>query len=356
VTPTKRARTASTGVFTGRVAGRAQLAYNRRGYYRSVAKTNLMSAITEKVDGGADRVIRRALGFFVTALVEYLPDGRQRISHSRWHRKGLPPIEVASDGTAMRVRPATSPWLRLWAPQRLAWWIAVVFIVGSACFAAGSFASNWPGYWPAEFVNGSGINSVFFVGSLFFTAAAGLQLLEAINGDVADIVASTGTHRRHWRWLAWKPHNAGYSASFIQFVGTLLFNVNTADAMLSQLSRRQAELLIWAPDVLGSICFLVASYLALVEVSHRFWSLQPDQLSWWIVIINLLGSVAFMSAAAFSFILPSGGGAEWLWGANFFTLLGAICFFVASYLMIPELFGAGRAIEVRPGSVVAKPA
>jgi hypothetical protein len=313
-----------------------------------------MFSITEKVDDSVNRVIHPALGFFVTRLVEHLPDGRQRISHSRWHRKGLPPIEVASDGTAMRVAPTANPWLQLWAPQRLAWWIAVVFMIGSACFAAGSFASNWPGYWPAGFVDDSSTNAVFFVGSLFFTAAAGLQLLEAVNGDVADIVVSSRTHRRRWRWFAWKPHNAGYSASFIQFVGTLLFNVNTADAMLSQLSQPQAELLIWVPDVLGSICFLVASYLALVEVSHRFWSLQPNQLSWWIVIINLLGSVAFMFAAAFSFILPPGGGAEWLWGANFFTLLGAICFFVASYLMIPELFGAGRTIDVRSGPVVAK--
>jgi len=314
-----------------------------------------MFSITEKVDDSANRGIHRALGFFVTRLVEHLPDGRQRISHSRWHRKGLPPIEVASDGTAMRVALTANPWLRLWAPQRLAWWIAVVFIIGSACFAAGSFASNWPGYWPAGFVDGSSVNAVFFVGSLFFTTAAGLQLLEAINGDVADIVVSSRTHRRLWRWFAWKPHNAGYSASFIQFVGTLLFNVNTADAMLAQLSQPQAELLIWAPDVLGSICFLVASYLALVEVSHRFWSLQPNQLSWWIVIINLLGSIAFMLAAAFSFILPSGGGVEWLWGANFFTLLGAVCFLVASYLMIPELFGAGSPIDVPSGSVIAKP-
>jgi hypothetical protein len=35
----------------------------------------------------------------------------------------------------------------------------------------------------------------------------------------------------------------------------------------------------------------------------------------------------------------------WLWGANLFTLAGAVCFFVASYLMIPELFGVDRVID-----------
>jgi len=92
--------------------------------------------------------------------------------------------------------------------------------------------------------------------------------------------------------------------------------------------------------VIGSICFLVASYLALIEVSHRFWSFQPRQVSWWIVVLNMLGSVAFMLAALYLVFLPSSGEMQWTWDANFFTLLGAVGFFSASYLMIPELFGA----------------
>ena len=285
------------------------------------------------------------VAYFTTRVIQRLPDGRLLVSHSRWHRKGLPPVQVGSDGTALRVAPVANPWLQVWAPHRIAWWIAVLFIIGSACFALGGFASNWPHYCPVWLTNSTIINTVFFVGSLFFTGAAWLQLLEAINGDVADIGASTGTQHRRWRWFAWKPHNAGYSASLIQFVGTLLFNFNTADAMIAGLTLVEEELLIWTPDVIGSICFLVASYLALIEVSHRLWSFQPRQLGWWIAVINLLGSIAFMLAAVFSFFLPSSGNAEWLWGANVFTLLGALCFFVASYLMIPELFGAGRATD-----------
>lgn len=315
-----------------------------------------MVSITEQLEEDTTRVIHRTLGFFVTRLVEYLPDGRQRISHSRWHRKGLPPIELASDGSALKVRLATNPWVQLWAPHRLAWWIAILFVIGSACFAVASFAANWPQHCPAELAHGSVVNSVYFVGSIFFTAAAALQLEEAINGDVADIITSAGTGRPRWRWLAWKPHNAGYSASFIQFVGTLLFNANTGDAMFSRLTWQQEEVLIWAPDVIGSICFLFSSYVALVEVSHGFWSFQPRQLSWWIVLINLLGSVAFMVAAVFNVFLPSSGNPEWSWGANFYTLLGALCFFIASYLMIPEQAGAGRTIDGPSFAIAAKPA
>jgi len=315
-----------------------------------------MLSITEQLEGDATRVIHRSLGFFVTRLVEHLPDGRQRISHSRWHRKGLPPIELASDGTALPASPAGNPWLQLWAPRRLSWWIAILFVIGSACFAVASFAANWPQYCPAELAHGSIVNGIYFFGSIFFTAAAALQLEEAINGDVADIIASAGKGRPRWRWLAWKPRNAGFSASSIQFLGTLLFNLNTGDAMLLQLTWRQEDVLIWTPDVIGSICFLVSGYLALVEVSHGFWSYQPRQLSWWIVTINLLGCVAFMTAALFGYFVPGSGNAAWSWGANFYTLLGALCFFIASYLMLPEQAGAGRTIDRPSFTIAAKPA
>jgi hypothetical protein len=304
-----------------------------------------MLPMTAEVESTPGEATQHTVGVFTTRVVQRLSDGRQLVSHSRWHRKGLPPVQIGSDGTGIATPLVSHPWLRLWAPHRLTWWIAQLFIIGSACFALGGFASNWPQYSPAALAHSGVINTVFFIGSLFFTAAAWSQLLEAINGDVADIGTSSGAHHRDWRWFAWKPHNAGYSASLIQFIGTLLFNFNTADTMIAGLTAVEEDILIWSPDAIGSICFLVASYLALIEVSHRYWSFQPRQLSWWIVLLNLLGSVAFMLAAVFSFVLPSSGDAEWLWGANFFTLLGAVCFLVASYLMIPELFGAGRAFD-----------
>jgi hypothetical protein len=310
-----------------------------------------MLPMTAEVEPTTGKAVRHTAGFFITQVVHRLPDGRQRVYHSRPHRKGLPPVEVGSEGIrSIRAPLVATPWLHLWAPHRLTWWVAQLFIIGSACFALASFASNWPQYAPAGLTGSGVINTVFFVGSLFFTGAAWLQLLEAINGDVADIDTSSGIHEQSWRWLAWKPYNAGYSASLIQFVGTLLFNVNTADAMISGLTWAEEDILIWAPNIIGSICFLVASYLALIEVSHRLWSFQPRQLSWWIVMLNLLGSVAFMLAALYGFFPPSNENPEWTWDANFFTLLGAVCFLVASYLMIPELFGAGRAIDTPSSS------
>ena len=233
----------------------------------------------------------------------------------------------------------SSPWSRLWAPRRLAWWIAVLFIFGSACFAYGAFAANWPRVPPQAMATGAVVGIVFFIGSLFFTTAAVLQLLEAINGDVANAGAGRAGDRAAWRWFAWRPRNAGYLSSLIQFAGTLLFNFNTGDALLHGLTWVEQDALIWGPDMVGSICFLAASYLALIEISHGWWSFEPRQVAWWVVIINLLGSVAFQVSAFYGFYTPSPE-PGWAWDANLWTLVGALCFFVASYLMIPELFDA----------------
>ena len=183
------------------------------------------------------------------------------------------------------------------------------------------------------------IGVVFFVGSLFFTAAAGLKLLEAINGDIADLGTGPAGHRPAWRWWAWKPHNAGYLSSLIQFGGTLLFNLNTGDALLAGLGWVEEDVLIWTPDMTGSICFLAASYLALMEISHGWWSFEPRQVTWWVVVINVAGSVAFQVSALYGFFPPPPD-AGWTRDANLWTFVGALCFFLASYLMIPELFDA----------------
>jgi len=288
---------------------------------------------------------------FVTRVVQTLTSGHQLVSLSRRHRKRLPPLHVTLDGRRVHRRPPRSPWLHLLAPNRLAWWIALLFVIGSACFAYGSFGANWPRYLPAQ-TTGGAIDRVFFVGSIFFTTAAWLQLLEAVNGDVADLAAVEAGPSVHWRWFGWKPHNAGYLASLIQFVGTLLFNFNTGDAMLTGLGWMQEDVLIWTPDMVGSICFLTASYLALVEIAHGWWSFEPRQVSWWVVILNLTGSVAFQVAAVYSFFPPPPE-TGWAWSANLWTMIGALCFFLASYLMIPELFDADA---TAPSKAVPAPA
>lgn len=213
-------------------------------------------------------------------------------------------------------------------------------MIGSALFAIGSAQAAWPAApLLVRWLDPSLTNWDFFVGSLFFTAAAYLQWLEALNNDVADTRAALHGQRQRWRWWGWRPRNLGYLGAAVQLAGTLLFNVNTADGLIAGLGWRGEDALVWTPDMVGSICFLVASQAALMEFSHHTWSWQPGSLSWWIAIINMLGSILFMVSAVASLVEP-GSRVFAPWWANFATFAGAVCFFVAATLLIPELFEA----------------
>jgi hypothetical protein len=134
----------------------------------------------------------------------------------------------------------------------------------------------------------------------------------------------------------------------VQLVGTVFFNFNTADAMIPGLSWREEDLFIWTPNMLGSACFLVASYLvasylvasylAYADVSHGAASLAPRSISWWIAIINLAGSVAFQISAVDSVVGPAAASPAMLFWSTLLTAVGAVCFLVGAYLLIPELF------------------
>ena len=56
-----------------------------------------------------------------------------------------------------------------------------------------------------------------------------------------------------------------------------------------------------------------------------------------IVVINYLGSAAFMLSAFCALALPVTEPAILVFFASFFTLLGAVCFFFAAFLLLPEL-------------------
>ena len=66
------------------------------------------------------------------------------------------------------------------------------------------------------------------------------------------------------------PRNLGYLASIIQLLGTILFNFDTGDALLSNLTSTEENLAIWTPNVTGSLCFIIATACSYLEVGYRF--------------------------------------------------------------------------------------
>jgi hypothetical protein len=178
-------------------------------------------------------------------------------------------------------------------------------MVGSFCFALGSL----PLYF--DHVDAEIVAWTFFVGSIFFTSAASLQFQQV---------------------FAVRPRSADWWAAAVQLVGTVFFNISTFAATRHGFSVEEEKRLIWAPDVYGSICFLIASWIAYV-VLPRHWDFREQSKSWWIAALNMLGSVAFgVSAVAARYLSTTGEPAN-ITLVNLGTFAGAVCFFVGAALL-----------------------
>ncbi len=197
----------------------------------------------------------------------------------------------------------------------LTWWTGLMFTLGSACFVIGPV----PAY--ADAVGGTADAVTFFVGSLFFTTAGYLTFLQVVRED-------------GHRWVGWMPRSLGYWAAAIQLVGTLYFNVSTFAGLLDVPTDLENRV-VWRPDALGSVCFLVASAIAFAEAGHRWWSWRPGQRDWHITALNMWGSVFFGLSAVGAHVDTSGEVSR-VQLANGGTFLGAVCFLAASVMMMGE--------------------
>jgi hypothetical protein len=182
-------------------------------------------------------------------------------------------------------------------------WMALCFAFGSACFLIGPF----PGY--IDLVGPAADGVTFFVGSILFTAGGALQTLLA-----APDRRSPGAGRAAW-W-----------AATVQSVGTLFFNVTTYQAMHAALGDPDYDRLVWRPDALGSICFLVSGVVAYRASARRGLLPVSDGRGWWMPLVNLLGCVFFGISAVAGYVVPSTGSMLDLAAANWNTALGAACF------------------------------
>ena len=171
--------------------------------------------------------------------------------------------------------------------------IGALFAVGAALFAVAAV----PG---ASSLSREGDAVTFFLGSIFFTAAA-FEQLRLSAPEPAE------------RW-----------SSAIQLAGTVFFNVSTFTAILDHLPGGEQDLVIWSPDAFGSVCFLVSSAIA-------FWTVRGDRdVARREAALNLLGSILFGASAVGAYVIPDTGE---FWDATLnrmATLWGALCFLVAA--------------------------
>lgn len=288
----------------------------------------------EKLESGG------AAGFEASRAVYRLPDGSEYHWESRRHRKGRGPRRASGQAAQTdRAREVgkRNPWLGGFAPHRISWWVAVVFIVGSALFTLGATASLLASLFGEEAAKLVADLS-YFVGALLFTGAIYLQVLEGLNSSDHIGLERPYSTPREFRWFAWQPRRLEFMAPFLLLIGSLFFNVETTLVILSSLGLVALPLAIGLTSLAGSVLFLVPSYLQMIEVCHRYLCWRPREISWWVTVFFVLGSVGFVVGSIFGFDVPGlSSPAEseiTKWG----FLQGSVFFLVGSYLMLPEMF------------------
>ena len=226
----------------------------------------------------------------------------------------------------MSSTPSTSPIVRWWAPGRADWQVAAAFAVGASCFAVGAL----PVY--ASSVGARAVGVTYFVGSLFFTTAALLQVLLSAGVIRADERPRVSIQ---WRRRVRAPDRADWWAGVVQFVGTLMFNISTFAALRQGLDAAQAQRRVWTPDARGCIAFLIASSLVFADVRRPWLAWRPRDLGWSVAVLNLVGSLAFAASAIGAYTVPSTGDLVSLRWDTLGTFVGGVCFLIGAVLLIP---------------------
>ena len=179
-----------------------------------------------------------------------------------------------------------------------------LFAIGSTLFAIATL----PGMSATA---GAGLSNLLcFIGSWFFTTAGWMQLV-----------------------LSRPSLGIGWYSAATQFVGTILFNISTGSALWAHAVKPERRL-VWAPDVLGSVAFLVSGVLGILAVTAVVGYFELKSRDWQAEWINMSGCVAFGVSAFGAFVTESGVTADAL-VANVGTFVGALCFLIAALLVLP---------------------
>ena len=200
----------------------------------------------------------------------------------------------------IRARPAVA--IRLGRVNAVA---GVSFALGGALFAVGALLAQ------LSSAPRRSLDVIFLCGGVFFSLGGYASIVQEVNAP-RSIGADGQLVKTRWRWWAYEPQRPGWVSAFVLFVGTLAFAVSLLAAFLTTLDAAQADHLIWAPDMIGCVLFLVSGHVAIEEVCHGRFRLLPRSLGWWLVTVEPTGIGPVLRGRAGAYIRPSNTAAEHL--------------------------------------------
>ena len=207
-------------------------------------------------------------------------------------------------------------------------WIGIPFVVGSILFIVAV---------PIGARSPLASALLFFVGSTLYligaaadawnaraTAVNGAQLRASVEAADTDAYGWTDYLRRRF-W-----------ASSIQAFGAVLFQVMVIAGLIEGLDPLLRDIFIWEPDVVGSLCFVIASAM-LVSVTHPLAGRGDfrDRIKG-ASLFNLGGSLCFLASSMGAFVPLTTGEdiSPLLVSAG--TVVGGVLFLIGSWPGLPE--------------------
>jgi hypothetical protein len=192
---------------------------------------------------------------------------------------------------------------------------ATAFVVGGSLFCLGALLAQ-------AHVGGPRLAAaVFLAGGVFFTT-----------GGYSSVLLAVNARGKKWRWWSTEPGRLEWASAVTLFVGTLYFGGSLLAALIGDLTTAQEHRLVWSPEVIGCVLFLVSGHLALVQLRRERRQGGGTDLGWWIAVVNQIGSVLFMVGAIAAFVRPTTGDELAVGIANWSTFAGAACFAAAGVM------------------------
>lgn len=199
---------------------------------------------------------------------------------------------------------------------------STAFLIGGSMFCLGALLAQ-------AHVGGPRLAAaVFMVGGVFFTTGGYASVLQVANAP-READADGVVRAAPWRWWSTEPGRLDWASAVALFVGTLYFGASLTAALVGDLTTAQIHRLVWSPEFIGCVLFLVSGHLALTEMHRDRPRGRRADLGWWIAVVNQAGSVLFMVAAIAAFVRPTSGDELAVGIANWSTFAGAACFAVA---------------------------
>ncbi|GBE84485.1 hypothetical protein SCP_0604640 [Sparassis crispa] len=237
----------------------------------------------------------------------------------------------------------------------LSFWVAQVFVLGSALWVINAFLL----YLPLLDVGPAHPDAAAwcaFAGGTFFEVGSYLMVVEALNtgheqmfgpalwglvsGENFDSEMPAKPVQFRWYGVgSWR--ELGFLACFIQMIAATVFWISTITGIPDVIHNLNTDpptaitdVFFWTPQVVGGTGFFISSLFLMLEVQRTWWIPNIGSLGWHIGLWNLIGAVGFTLCGALGYAAATSTKANYQ--SVLSTFWGSWAFLIGSTIQLWE--------------------